>query len=314
MLKLLKDLRIGNITKYYITDKGVNQMQIPDEVRKCVFFIYCPTEQGSKLVGTGFFIAENIEKTDLSFYYCVTAKHIIEKAQSFSIDNTILLRINLKSGESAYVSTNINNWVFHPENFLDDVAILSYLPSKDFDFKAYPLKSIVNTKVIEEEKISIGDETFITGLFSKHHGTMKNIPIIRVGNIAAMTEEQITINEGSIDAYLIETRSFGGLSGSPVFVNLGLHRIIDGSYKISTGGFRFYLLGLIRGHWDWKEEDYDFLIKEEINIEVVNMGIAIVTPATKILETINHPILLERKEKSMEKIRKRNLPTEDATS
>lgn len=50
---------------------------------------------------------------------------------------------------------------------------------------------------------------------------------------------------GDIDAYLIESRSLGGVSGSPVFfckpqqTNKGL-----------TPGIKVYLGGLIHGHWD----------------------------------------------------------------
>jgi hypothetical protein len=49
------------------------------------------------------------------------------------------------------------------------------------------------------------------GLFSEHQGAERNIPIVRVGNIAAMPEEPVlTTSWGAIDAYLIEARSIGG--------------------------------------------------------------------------------------------------------
>ena len=75
-------------------------------------------------------------------------------------------------------------------------------------------------KVIKENEIEVGEEVFVTGLFSHHHGQSKNIPIVRVGNISAMPEEKIQTKEHLMDAYLIEARSIGGLSGSPVFVIL----------------------------------------------------------------------------------------------
>lgn len=311
MLKLVKDLRIGGVIKYYFADKDINQMQIPDTIRKCVAFIYCPTSEGRELLGTCFFVYEDILDTDRIFTYVVTAKHIIDSARSISIDNTVILRINLEDGTSTSISVDIDKWINHPTNFLDDISIVSFKSSKGFDIKCYPIKSIVDEKILKKEEISIGDETFVVGLFSKHHGETRNIPIIRVGNISAMPEEQIKIRNGTIDAYLIETRSFGGLSGSPVFVSLGKLRYMRAKGNVLIGGgYKFYLLGLIHGHWDWKNGEYD-IINREIEIEAINMGIAIVTPATKILETINHPELLKSKEKQIEMLKKGNLPKED---
>lgn len=44
------------------------------------------------------------------------------------------------------------------------------------------------------------------------------IPIVRVGNRASYPEQHVhTLDFGEMDAYLIEARSIGGLSGSPAF-------------------------------------------------------------------------------------------------
>lgn len=73
---------------------------------------------------------------------------------------------------------------------------------------------------IEAHAIGIGDEVLMVGLFTKRYGYRKNIPIVRGGIISAMPEEPIEDQEtGNLyDAYLIEIRSIGGLSGSPVIV------------------------------------------------------------------------------------------------
>jgi hypothetical protein len=58
------------------------------------------------------------------------------------------------------------------------------------------------------------------GLFKSHYGEQRNIPIIRIGNIAALPEEPVQTHYcGPTDAYLVEVRSIAGLSGSPVFKN-----------------------------------------------------------------------------------------------
>jgi hypothetical protein len=54
-------------------------------------------------------------------------------------------------------------------------------------------------------------------LRAHHTGDLKNVPIVRVGNLASYPSEQIQTRAfGRMEAYLIEARSIGGLSGSPV--------------------------------------------------------------------------------------------------
>ena len=59
---------------------------------------------------------------------------------------------------------------------------------------------------------------FSVGLFTKYFGRSNLIPIVRTGNIAMMPKEKVPLGSfGLTDAYLIEGRSIGGLSGSPIF-------------------------------------------------------------------------------------------------
>lgn len=300
MLLLVKEYCPGRKVRYYLSNREINQMQIPDEIRKCVVFIYCPTDSGKKPYGTGFFVCENIPNiAGKIFTYIVTAKHVLKNVQDDSKNGTILLRINFKDGTSDFIPVNIDKWFHHP---IDDVSVLPLKLSREWDVLCEPVEFIVDDKVLKETEIDIGDETFAIGLFSKHEGKSRNIPIVRVGNISAMPEEKIKINNDIVDAYLIETRSFGGLSGSPVFVNLGLHRSLNGIVKInSSTGYVFYLLGLIRAHWDWKNSGYDYFSRE-INVEEINLGMSIVTPAVKILEVINLPKLIKRKKEYIDRI------------
>jgi hypothetical protein len=97
---------------------------------------------------------------------------------------------------------------------------------------------------------------------------------------------------GKMDAYLIEARSIGGLSESPAFV----YRTVP----FCTGNF--YLLGLIHGHRDIAPELKNDLDMPHDLFEKVNMGIAIVVPAKKILEVLNQPKILEEIEKLEKKL------------
>jgi hypothetical protein len=95
-----------------------------------------------------------------------------------------------------------------------------------------------------------------------------------------------------IDAYLIEARSTGGLSGSPVFVNFGQVRVIEGQLKFGASPM-LRLLGLVHGHWDDKSSNHDLISMDETSTEPVNLGVAIVIPGSQILETLNIDALLE---------------------
>jgi hypothetical protein len=118
---------------------------------------------------------------------------------------------------------------------------------------------------------------------------------VRLGNIALMPEEPIeTRDYGFMEAYLIEARSIGGLSGSPVFVHVG------GIRANRMRGNKYYWLGLIHGHWNLPTSDTDNSNKDQLSGEAINTGIAIVVPATKILEIINRKELVEGRVKVAE--------------
>jgi hypothetical protein len=106
---------------------------------------------------------------------------------------------------------------------------------------------------------------------------------------------------GDVDGYLIETKSLGGISGSPVFVRETVY------FSGAVGPERrpvqacaqgdIYLLGLVHGHWSIRPEDVNEtrieVKSEKIDKEAANMGIAITVPAKKIMEVLNHPELVE---------------------
>ena len=131
-------------------------------------------------------------------------------------------------------------------------------------------------EIIKSEHIGPGDELFIIGHFRYHTGQYKNIPVVRVGNIAACPSEPLKTKSGPMKGYLIEARSIGGLSGSPVFTNLNPFRPIDGAIKLEAKTTKqHYLLGVMRGHYDEGREEFK---NSSVDVEGVNVGIGIVTP------------------------------------
>jgi hypothetical protein len=136
---------------------------------------------------------------------------------------------------------------------------------------------------MQEQEIGIGNEVAFAGLFVNHHGKKRNEPIVRFGTISAMPAEPVATKVGDIEAYLIESRSVGGLSGSPVFVDVGMFKGAnqDGPRQYRTAGPGMYLIGVMHGHWRAPLEDVK--VDDGISTEYVNMGIAVVTPIDELL-------------------------------
>jgi hypothetical protein len=304
------DRRIGGQDRYVLTSTPGSLMLVPDEVRKCTVFV---GEQAAgrmpRACGTAFFLSRPVEGTDRLAVYCVTANHILERIKANSGDK-VLLRLNITGGCAQWVASDLADWVTHPDDQVD-VATLRFPMNSSMDHLSLPLTMVVNERRIKDESIGIGDEVFLVGLFSQHHGTERNIPLLRVGNIAAMPEERILSGKSKMDAYLIEARSIGGLSGSPVFVHLGVTRLMDGQVKFANMPM-FYLLGLMHGHWDRPDSELDAIDEDSsCKKEKVNMGIAIVVPVDKILEVLDQDLNKAWEEEIASHWRASNSPVAD---
>jgi hypothetical protein len=321
VLKSYQDQRIAGKPRYYIAREEEYLMRVPDELKRCVAFACYKDKQGNfKFAGTVFFVSVPMDSEN-RWVCTVTAKHILINLKTEKDVDKIYLRMNRRDGGVDFVETNINDWKYHlDDDLFVDVAVLGRTPSPyEFDYMAIPSETALNKDsikvgemdeygVIHNMGIGVGDEVAITGLFINHYGEKQNLPIVRIGNIALMPEEPIATKcFGSMEAYLIESRSIGGLSGSPVFL---LHE------KGIAFGWRVFLFGLVHGHYDAHVPDIDLLVIDSLSADApdgknVNTGIAIVTPVSKIIETINHPDFIEERNEEMKKRKKGILPTED---
>jgi hypothetical protein len=119
----------------------------------------------------------------------------------------------------------------HPNDSTADIAVIPFVPDqKLFEFKVLPMAFLTSKKDFLELKIVEGSEVFFTGLFSPHVGTRRNYPVVRFGRVAMITDEKVKFVDYEADLYLVETGSFGGNSGAPVFFYLGSDRETDERY------------------------------------------------------------------------------------
>jgi hypothetical protein len=281
-------------------------MRFPDEILKCVVFLGRYSRTGTEptfvLTGTAFLVRMASEKKGQYFTYLVAAKHSADRLTGCKWG----VRLNKKGGGCMIVEgTDDVRWARHPvEPDAVDAAVVPWAPPMDADVGYLPDTWFATNEVIADNKIGCGDEVSITGLFSKLSGKERNHPIVRTGNIAMLPEEpiqDIKIGDyrGPATVYLIEARSLGGLSGSPVFVRQSVmlqtqipERLAGGDLTGEKVAFyaqaRVFLLGSMHGHWEVRpSEQNDMPIHTASDRGSVAIGIAVVVPAFKILEILN---------------------------
>jgi hypothetical protein len=280
-------------------------MRVPDIVLKCVGFVGEVTHQDSAgisgdLYATGFFVSVPCQSPGLKgiqFAYFVTAKHV---ATALKGKDIYFLVNKIGGGVIPFTTVFGNHWYLHPTDKTADVAVIQVGLQRDADIKTVFMTNFATPEKIVEMNLGIGDEVFAVGLFHPATGTSRNEPVVRHGNIAMMPAEQIQTKLGYADVYLIEARSIGGLSGSPVFVRPTIHLPVrDATTGMEQHGFFVghgaTLLGLMQGHWDIEESEINSPRVVHNSKRGVNMGFAIVVPAIKIMETINRSELVTRR-------------------
>jgi hypothetical protein len=285
-------------------------MRVANHILKSVGFVsrYDPDGQ-IQFGGTAFIVGVRMGP-NASLCHIVTARHVAEAIEPAEA----VIAMNARDGAPRFLRTGEQEWFYHPtEKDSVDVAVMPMgCANMDelYDFAFIPDSIFATDQRMAEYDIGLGDELIIVGLFTRFIGTTHLIPIVRSGNIAMMPKDRLPIKGfGQMEAYLVESRSIGGLSGSPVFVRNTVKMPVqtkDGIthiYGLGDG----HLLGLVHGHWDLP---LSFPASEQA--EAVNMGVSIVVPAKKILETLNHPELAEMRREHYEKNKNSDNPTTDS--
>jgi hypothetical protein len=297
---------------------SVPGVYIQPEMRQCVCFVYANTRGELKPVGTAFFLGLPVK--GVIFTVVVTALHVVANAQAYSTDGKTFLRVNTKDGGFRMVEVEAKEWI-RPDLSEEIVDVVfcqwAVLPgASDFDVIRVTTDLAATADVLAAEQIGVGSEAAFAGLFVNHYGRRRNEPIVRFGNISAMPGEPVATEVGDIEAYLVESRSVGGLSGSPVFVDVGVFRVEDNVRNYRHGdGKVVYLLGMMNGHFraptkktvitgddssdgtPSSEHPPDEATVVDVRAdearpdigladEYVNMGIAVVTPIDKVVKVI----------------------------
>lgn len=283
-----------------------DEMRINEAIRKSVIFLGVIDKTGVFVpYGTGFIVLWSQEALDVAFTYLVTAKHVLDEMHASG--RPIAARFNTKQGVAAIGRINeVQDWCYHPTDKKCDIAVSHFNAANELvDYRAILLNdapdgapvfkkgAALTDAYIAENDVGCGDEVFTAGLLVRHFGASKNIPVVRTGNIAAMPEEPVDLGNklGYQAVYLIESRSIGGLSGSPVFLHTTPYRVTqEGSIKAMHGHQTEYLVGVNIGlfetgaHSDKLPSDAE--TRREHFLETMSAGIAIVVPIQRVIEII----------------------------
>jgi hypothetical protein len=290
-------------------------MFVPNRARRSVVFVGDLTERDTfRPRGTAFIVGIPSSKQGMAYPYLVTAQHVIVMLQE--LGKPIYCRLNRKDGPFSIEALSVPRWWYHPdaENEQTDVAVAAMHINWDItDHEPIPMpeKWEPNPLQLGRRGVGLGDETFTIGLFRRHVGTERNVPIVRIGNIAALPEELISTRWGLMKGYLVEMRSIAGLSGSPVFVDLPSAvppAFLPGSFVPDVryrppdpndviDWFRYRFLGLVHGHFDLPNLIEDSVVDDADTGGGINTGIGIVIPAEKIIETLYQPELIAERQR-----------------
>jgi len=165
------------------------------ELKECVGFLYVEAEQGGKIpVGTCFCLTVMNPERTFGYGYLVTAKHVYDRALHGRRSYVRFNRLIPTPGEPGvrYVPLE-ERWHFHSDPSVD-LAVLDFTPTtNNFTATSLPLHEITRTPEVlgghwppqeAEEVLFIGLSTQITG-------QERNVPIVRRGSVAMVTDELI---------------------------------------------------------------------------------------------------------------------------
>lgn len=278
--------------------------RISDNYLDCVFYLYSTksdADKGKRVGGSGFIVRVDAKTLGQAHHlYAVTNWHVIR-------DGAPVIRINTTDDAFEVLELNASDWIRHKAG--DDVAVCPIgLSSEHYRYRSIPTSLFLNDNLLLMYNIGIGDDVFVVGRFVNHEGRQRNLPSVRFGNIGMMPWEPIKKNDGFLqECFLVELRSVGGYSGSPVFVwrpvegmNFG---VTDINYTPAYTGP--WLLGIDSGHLP----DYRYVLDNNnraTNSKVeIGSGMALVVPAWKLLELLESENFMSQRQQKEEEEQKR---------
>ena len=290
--------------------------RIPPKATNCVVFFYQTQEDadaGLHPVGTGFLISMPTAHPARSFIYLVTNRHVAVRNRS-----EIFYRLEKRDVGQETRYTESSQW-HHLQKY--DIAVIGVpgLNTEEHAVGFVPVEGLLTEYQRDREKIGIGDDVFMIGMFSPHQTGGRRPPAARFGHISANPAPIRQGNGVVADSYSVDMNSRPGFSGSPVFVyrtpGYDLEeqpKPLGPETKILTGGVNFF--GLLGIHWGqfpylWQVSESGELVREDASADPDSLiagerfikglsGMTCVLPAWAIIEVLNMDALRVQRERA----------------
>lgn len=271
------------------------------DLKDSVVFIY--TEKNGERHATGTAFQIYVDEGDLVCAYLVTCKHVIKPLldERLPID----VRVNCQGKTDVYFSRLANNWYYHSDDVVD-LAILPMWksipkPTVPLAFGAWDFNAIQLTpKILAErgDQLAEGDEVLFIALFDRYTGYHRNIPVVRYGRIALLTDELLQGEYGPTHEYLIEAQAYPGNSGAPIYriFEPRPKQTLDG--KVTVLPPMLYLLGVVVAFYPDVQTIFQYTRSRGGEIETqlyTHFGISAVIPAERIHEILYSEALINER-------------------
>jgi hypothetical protein len=293
-LSSLELLQMGKLVAKManLTDEDLKKLT-PKEVATL------PTD--SKL-GTGFVVIipslpvpAGEDAKNYGFGYLVTNRHVVQpgiedgKPPCHVLNYFVMLNRKSDSTQNPLHVETISlidaNWHFSTDESVDLAVIPFSAPPKVYDYERIPVDLFVTQEMADKNLVVEGDPVLFSGLFIQSFQKVHTLePIVRSGTLAMIPNEAMETTLHKLGrVYLAEAHSFGGNSGSPVFVDIA---------KFTNPiGFSYKLLGVISGEI-LESSDFTLHVATSYTANLAaNSDISVVVPASEIKSILDSPSL-----------------------
>ncbi|MBI5853926.1 MAG: trypsin-like peptidase domain-containing protein [Nitrospirae bacterium] len=288
--RLFRILMVLMVLWAFLPAAAARAIPVPPDIKKSVVFLFLPNADG-KLIpsGTGFLMGvRHPVKKGIVYVYLVTAKHVLQTADRSAFVPQAYVRLNTKDGRSDVLTISLQadgskkNVYVHPDPTVDLAVIPVFEDPARYDFKVVSEDLLTTQPEAERLEIREGTDVFYAGLFVPHLGVLRNYPIVRFGKVALLPEEKINWGGKEAELYLIESASFGGNSGAPVFFVLPA---AGGRAGAGSGGASVKLAGVLVGYFG-EVEPVGPSASGTRTLAMFNTGVSAAVPAFKLREIL----------------------------
>jgi hypothetical protein len=261
-----------------------------------------PEKRVDVVSGTGFLVAvPDAASPDKAFQYLVTNRHVaqpgIEDGKPCKLLGSVAI-LNPKDTSASLVRMALPtvSWIYPEDEGVDLAAMPFGVNGQQWDIENVPVSMFVEDADISNNGIVEGDPVIFAGLFVQFTGVRRFEPIVREGRIAMIPGEKVsgTLKKPA-SIYMTEAHSYGGNSGSPMFVNLG--GIRNGAMML---GDQYKFLGVVAGGY---KEGADFTLNVATTFKgqtESNSGISVVVPASNVRALLFNSAFTKQRDAEMQ--------------